>query len=488
MHIVFLNPQGNFDKNDSYWTMHPDFGGQLVYVKEIASEMANMGHKVDIITRQIIDPEFPEFSEPFDSYANTSNLRIIRIPCGGPKFLNKELLWEHLYEWTNNIIDFYEKEGQLFDFMTSHYADGGLAAVMIKEKTDIPFSFTGHSLGAQKFDKLNGSLENYDELDKKYNFTKRIIAERSAMEYADIIFVSTIQEKEEQYTHIMYCSKTNDLHPLINVAPPGANTKVFAPCMGDNIDGKTKEKINNTIIRDIEASRRKLPFIILASRLDPKKNHLGLLKAYAKNLEVQSRLNLLISLRGIDNAFIDYNSSSSEEKIILDEMMKIIKESNLTGKVTFISINSQIELADTYRYLSKLKSVFVLTALYEPFGLAPIEAMSAGLPVVVTKYGGPSDVLQEGNKKFGVLVDVLDIDDIGKGILKLINNYDYYKAQGTARVLDKYTWETTAKKYIEGINNVLANYHKQEIIIDRYFTNSSKYTIDSKHIKKLISK
>ena len=59
MHIVFLNPQGNFDKNDSYWTMHPDFGGQLVYVKEIASEMANMGHKVDIITRQIIDPEFP---------------------------------------------------------------------------------------------------------------------------------------------------------------------------------------------------------------------------------------------------------------------------------------------------------------------------------------------------------------------------------------------------------------------------------------------
>ena len=36
MHIVFLNPQGNFDRNDSYWTMHPDFGGQLVYVKEIA--------------------------------------------------------------------------------------------------------------------------------------------------------------------------------------------------------------------------------------------------------------------------------------------------------------------------------------------------------------------------------------------------------------------------------------------------------------------
>ena len=48
MHILFVNPQGNFDKLDSYWTMHPDFGGQLVYVKEIATAMANLGHKIAI--------------------------------------------------------------------------------------------------------------------------------------------------------------------------------------------------------------------------------------------------------------------------------------------------------------------------------------------------------------------------------------------------------------------------------------------------------
>jgi len=33
MYIAFFNPQGNFDRLDSYWTMHPDFGGQLVYKK-----------------------------------------------------------------------------------------------------------------------------------------------------------------------------------------------------------------------------------------------------------------------------------------------------------------------------------------------------------------------------------------------------------------------------------------------------------------------
>lgn len=487
MHIVFLNPQGNFDKKDSYWTMHPDFGGQLVYVKEVASEMSKLGHKVDIITRLIIDEEYPEFSQTFDCYEGLPNLRIVRIPCGGNKFLNKELLWEHLYEWTNNIITFYKQEGKMFDFMTSHYADGGLSAVMIKAKTNISYSFTGHSLGAQKFDKLGGNKTNYDELNKKYQFSKRFIAERLTMKYADIIFVSTTQEKQEQYTHKLYCNLTNDLNPLMFiVAPPGANTEVFAPCLGDNINKETTIMIKNTIKRDISESRRKLPFIILASRLDPKKNHLGLLKAYAKNSEVNSRLNLLISLRGIDNAFIDYRKASNEEKEILDEMMRIIKENSLFGKVTFMSINSQLELADTYRYLSKQKSIFALTSLYEPFGLAPIEAMSAGLPALVTKYGGPSDVLRENSEEFGVLVDVFDIADIANGILKLLNNYDYYKSQGLKRVLNKYTWKSTAKTYLKAIDNALNKIQKQEVIIDKYFINSSQLFIDDSLIKKWI--
>ncbi|MGM0441967.1 MAG: glycosyltransferase, partial [Elusimicrobiota bacterium] len=61
MFITFLNPQGNFDARDSHWASHPDFGGQLVYVKELALEMADMGHRVDIVTRKIDDENWPEF-------------------------------------------------------------------------------------------------------------------------------------------------------------------------------------------------------------------------------------------------------------------------------------------------------------------------------------------------------------------------------------------------------------------------------------------
>ncbi|HIE38939.1 MAG TPA: glycosyltransferase family 1 protein, partial [Anaerolineae bacterium] len=67
MHLAFLNPQGNFDPADSYWTQHPDFGGQLVYVKQLAQAMGAEGHRVDILTRRVLDPEWPEFAAPFDA-------------------------------------------------------------------------------------------------------------------------------------------------------------------------------------------------------------------------------------------------------------------------------------------------------------------------------------------------------------------------------------------------------------------------------------
>ena len=66
MHIGFLNPQGNFDAADSYWTEHPDFGGQLVYVKQVALALGEMGHRVDILTRRIVDDDWPPFRGEVD--------------------------------------------------------------------------------------------------------------------------------------------------------------------------------------------------------------------------------------------------------------------------------------------------------------------------------------------------------------------------------------------------------------------------------------
>lgn len=467
MYIAFLNPQGNFDKMDSFWTEHPDFGGQLVYVKEIAIAMAKLGHRVDIITRRFVDRKLDKFQETFDSYENQENVRIVRIPCGGPNFLPKEKLWEHLDEWTDNIVDFFKDDFP--DFITGHYGDGGLSAVMLKSKLGIPYSFTGHSLGAQKLEKLGADLETIDALEKKYRFSYRIEAEREAIKYADLIFVSTKQEKDEQYAHILYKDVSKHKKTNFFIAPPGANTDVFNEIEKD-FDLEFSRKFDKICNRDITKNRLNLPYVVLASRLDPKKNHLGLIKAYAKDKNLQKKCNLAISLRGIENAYDDYSFAKPDELEILNNIMKVILEYKLQGKITFISINSQKELASFYRYMAKKKALFSLTALYEPFGLAPIEAMSSGLPAVVTKYGGPSDVLYENGFKYGVLVDVFDEKDIAAGLHECLDHYTQYKKMGIQRVLEKYTWDATAKTYINAIQSALhTNEQNKAIEISKIF-------------------
>lgn len=468
MHIAFLNPQGNFDRYDSYWTEHPDFGGQLVYVKELACAMAKLGCKVDIITRQIIDKKWPEFSGRFDFYEDIENVRIIRLPAGPDVFLPKELLWEYLYEWVDNIIDFYKKEGKVPDFITTHYGDGGISGAILYERTNIPFSFTGHSLGAQKMDKLGVTPQNIAEIENRYNFTKRIMAERIAMTNSSLIFVSTAQERDEQYTHEAYIGEGHLKNmQKFRIVSPGVNTQVFSPNIPNQEDHSAMKKlIDNMLRRDIDKARQKLPAIVAASRLDPKKNHVGLVKAFGESRRLQEKTNLIITLRGIENPFEDYSFVKKEEMEILDEIMELIETYSLRGKVCMFSIGSQKELADCYRELANRNSVFCLTALYEPFGLAPIEAMSCGLPVAVTKYGGPKDVLKDKDGEYGILIDPFDEKDIASGILNLLSNYQYYKKQGIERVKSKYTWEATAKDYLRAIQKAVTtkdDYHISSI-------------------------
>jgi sucrose-phosphate synthase len=463
MHIVFLNPQGNFDPKDSYWTEHPDFGGQLVYVKEIGLAMAALGHKVDIITRQIVDDDWPEFSEPLDAYPGHHDVRIVRIPCGPKAFLAKEQLWPYLgTDWVSGIVNFYKKEGAMPDFVTTHYADGGISGALFRQETGVPFTFTGHSLGAQKMDKLHVGRENLPEIDSRFLFRRRIMAERIAMNYAGRIITSTRQEQMEQYSHPAYRGAVDVNEPegpRFAVTPPGVNRQVFSPDSNE-VDVVVKERIEAAMKRDLAADRLELPLVICSSRLDRKKNHMGLVKAFVESVDLREAASLAIVVRGLDNPLEERTKLSGEERAILDEIVDLLAKQGVRDVVTSFPLNSQAELAAAYRVGAAKKSVFALTALYEPFGLAPLEAMSCGLPAVVTKNGGPTESMydRETGREFGVLIDPADPADVARGLLKVVSTsqaWQKYHQAGIERVITRYTWESTAKGYLKVIEAVL---------------------------------
>lgn len=464
MHIGFLNPQGNFDPANSHITEHPDFGGQLIYVKELAIAMAQKGHKIDILTRQIIDPDWPEFAQPFDAYPGVDNVRIIRLPAGPKEFLPKELLWPHLVtDWIPNILKFYQEQGGLPDAMTAHYGDGGLCGVLIEDKTGVPFTFTAHSLGAQKMDKLEVSPENLAEMDEQFHFKYRIIAERLSMNRSGVNITSTWQERLEQYSHPAYRDVVDvDNDNCFAVIPPGVDSSIFGADVYSQNEEAIYDLIQERLARDIAESRRDLPAILASSRLAPKKNVLGLVQAFAMSPTLQERANLVLLTGGLDDPLREEANNELAEQAVLSPIREVVEENNLWGKISAFGLfdQSQEALAATYRFMRQRRSVFALTALYEPFGLAPLEAATAGLPVVATKNGGPSESLREGDQEYGILVDPEDSADIARGLERLIcneNEWEYFAQAGKERVMKTYTWECTAKNYLTVIEQMVSS-------------------------------
>lgn len=461
MRVAFINPQGNFDPTDRGWAAHPDFGGQLVYVKEVALALGRMGHRADIITRRIDDPEWPEFAAAQDGYPGHANVRILRFPCGSPGFLRKEELWPHLSEWAEHIAAFYSEEGAAPDAATGHYGDGGLAAALLEERLGTPFTFTGHSLGAQKLDKLFTTDSALPALLAEFHFEKRLAAERLSMARAARIITSTRQERFEQYGHAAYRGAVDPGDDRkFAVIPPGVNLGVFDREARNELESSIADRVEAMLDRDIAAPRRRLPVVISSSRLEPKKNHEALVRAWADDAELREAANLMIIVRGARDPLRKPEGVDATTGKVLAGLRAIIDEADLSTCVTAFDLNSQLELAAAYRHLAaRYHGVFCLPSVYEPFGLAPLEAMAAGLPAVVTRNGGPSESLVEDGMEYGVLVDPRLPVDIARGLKRLVIDAGQWRRLqrlGRERVADRYTWARTAAAYLQTIESILS--------------------------------
>jgi sugar/nucleoside kinase (ribokinase family) len=248
-------------------------------------------------------------------------------------------------------------------------------------------------------------------------------------------------------------------------------------------EAKVRNHIKEMLARDLEPERQDLPCIVASSRLDPKKNHYGLVEAFACSPELRQRANLVIVTGNIDDPLRDYQDVGENEKKVLDELMDLIDEAQLSGQVSMFALQGQGQLAAGYRFFAERRSVFALTALYEPFGLAPLEAMAAGMPAVVTKFGGPSESLLEGDKEYGILVDPSDPEETSAALYSLVANserWDEYAQAGYQRVQERYTWQRTAQGYLDSIQEAadLPKAHRPDTFlpIHEYFKNPSDET------------
>ncbi len=99
-------------------------------------------------------------------------------------------------------------------------------------------------------------------------------------------------------------------------------------------------------------------------------------------------------------------------------------------------------------------SLFVYPSLYEGFGIAPLEAMACGVPVLASRAGSLPEVL--GNAAWTV-ENATDVEAIAEGMLQLLTDpltREQFRERGL-RNADRFSWEQTATKTLALYQEVL---------------------------------
>ena len=110
--------------------------------------------------------------------------------------------------------------------------------------------------------------------------------------------------------------------------------------------------------------------------------------------------------------------------------------------------------ADDIKKLARTCRVGVFPSHIESFGLAVVEAMAVGLPIVATRVGALPEFVQEG--KSGILVRSGDRPQLIKAILEVLANAEKYeKMAGIVKneIGQKFSWDLTARKILSHYQN-----------------------------------
>lgn len=171
------------------------------------------------------------------------------------------------------------------------------------------------------------------------------------------------------------------------------------------------------------------PVILFMSRLHPKKGLDSLIPALGKLVE--QRFTFVLAGGG---------SPSYEAEI--DTLLATSGIQNRTYRSGFVS-------GDLKDLLLQGADIFALTSYSENFGVAVLEALAAGLPVVVTPGVALAAVVKQHQVGY---VPELDVEAIASAIKDSLNHPQIAQERGNrARklILENYTWENIATQLID---------------------------------------
>ena len=133
-----------------------------------------------------------------------------------------------------------------------------------------------------------------------------------------------------------------------------------------------------------------------------------------------------------------------------DKLEALIKSLALESRVKLMGLCDREEIAKT---LSE-SDCFVLSSSSETFGVAYIEALAMGVPVIATRCGGPEGFVNEEN---GILVAVDDVDSLAEAMRDMYENRDRFDSGNIALETKKKFSSKTIADEIMNVYKILNN-------------------------------
>lgn len=379
-----------------------DGGGMNVYVRELSSALARLGHEVDVYTRRdspaarevvLVEPGF----------------RVHHVTAGPVTPLGREELTDHVAEFSDTLKTLFRCSGAP-DAIHANYWLSGLAGHRLKHELDIPLVMTFHTLERVKADTFEAESDD------------RAFQEAAMVACADAVLASCDVEAE-QFVRLYHAEASR-----VHVVPLGVEHAFFSP-------GYRPQ------------ARRAL-------ELDPAAKMLLFVGRLQALKGVDLALETLIELRRRgENATLAIvgGPSGPDGTTTLSRLHRRVAEAQVIEHVKFVAPQHHRLLSTWMR----AADVTLVPSRAESFGLVALESSACGTPVVASDVGGLTTLVEEGVN--GYLVAERDEVEWANVVERVLDG-ERATAMSNAAVLRarRYTWRRAAESLAALIDRLAA--------------------------------
>ena len=374
----------------------PVSGGMNVYVREVARELGRAGITVDVFTRRERE-ETPEV-QPI-----APRVRLVQVEAGPAVPLLPAALSDHVDAFSRGVAAFAERDGSCYDIVHAHYWLSVLAAEHLSERWRVPHIAMFHTLGEVKRRALAAQREP----------SVRLASERRLVHAADRIVVATEHE-------------VGLLRRIYGVAP--GRTRVVP--LGVDL-GRFRPQEARRARAELGLSPESR-IVLAVCRIQRLKGLDILVRALAQIARPGG-------VPGVELLIAGGVEQASQE---VDRLRALAEELGVGEEVRFVGAVPHERLPLYYASAD----VVAVPSLYESFGLAAVEAMAAGVPVVASRVGGLTTTVEDG--RTGYLVPWHCPEPFAERIELLLRNEPLRRSMGKAasRSMRRYAWHAVARE------------------------------------------